>query len=401
MTVRPPRVAAWLLALASSAEDRPYVLGDLEEELRRRALSAGVRAARRWYWSEALASAAPLLHRRLTAPGRTPAARHRDDHAVGGDPMWRDVGFDLLVAARVARRNLAASVAIVLTAALCIGVTTAVFGVVNAVLLRPLPFPDSERVVRLGSVLRDGERTTNLALADLDDFRREVRGYELAAGMTSDRMTLSAPGAEPELVAVTLVDSGYARLFALRAAVGRLFQIEEFVYGGGRVVVISHSYWRRRFGGDPAVLGRTVMLDDEPRVVVGVLAPHAYTYPDPGADALVPLVPHPQSWLRNRGAMWMDAVARLRPGVTPERAQSELGAAAAHIAAQFPAANEGIGAYAEPLRDAVVANVRQMLVLLAAAVAAVLLITCANIANLLLAQAQARGREFAVRAALG
>ena len=392
MNVRPPALAALLVAWAAPADDRAFVLGDLAEELERRAVRDGASAARRWYWRETLASVSPLARRRLAARREVPNAP--------APRLWHDVRHDLRHALRVARRAPAVTVAVVLTMVLGVGVTTAVFSVVDGVLLRPLPFAGAERTVRLRATFRSGGISSSIAYPDFQDFQRGVPAFEAASGMTATRMTLLG-GEHPEPVDVVQADSGYGRVFGLRPALGRLFARDEFTYGADRVVLLTDRAWRRRFGADPRVVGRTIVLDNESRVVVGVLPPHAFLYPSADAELLVPLTLHPRSFRHNRGAIWMDAVARVRDGVPLERAQAQLSAVAAHIANAYPDSNHDIGASLQPLRDAIVGDVRQMLALLAAAVAAVLLVACGNVGNLLLGQSQARGREFAVRAAIG
>jgi putative ABC transport system permease protein len=180
-----------------------------------------------------------------------------------------------------------------------------------------------------------------------------------------------------------------------------MFAADEYAVNGPPVIVLTNSFWLREFGGNPAAVGATMQLDGTSHRVVGVLPEMSFMNPAGELDAVVPLRVSPGTGRMNRGAMWAEALARLRPGVTVEEARAELTAAALRIAKQNPAANEGISARLFPLRDAVVGSVGRMLLLLGLAVAAVLLTACVNVGNLLLAHASTRSREFAVRAALG
>ncbi len=390
----PPALARRLIALAAPRAERAFVMGDMEEEFAARLRSAGAAPARRWYWRQTIASLVPLARMRFAAGER---AGRRE---WTGDPMWRDVIDDLRYAVRVGRRNPMLSAAVTATMVLGIAVTTAVFTVVNGVLLRPLPFPHSERVVRIGVILRNGVPSTSMAWPDLQDYKRDARAFDALAGVSEDSFVLSGDG-DPQRVDVARVDQDFARIFALRPAIGRLFAPGEFVYGAHNVVVLTHAFWASRFNSDRGVVGRTIVLDDVPRVVIGVLPATEFAYPSAGVEAFMPLALHPLSFRRNRGNVWLGVVGRMRPGVSLERARADLLAMAAGISSAFPDAMKGISVHAEPLQVVITGPVQGMLLLLGAAVAAVLLIACGNIANLLLGHSQARSREFAVRAALG
>lgn len=314
--------------------------------------------------------------------------------------MWRDLLDDLRYALRITGRNPLLAASVIATMVLGIAATTAVFSLVSGVLLRPLPFAHSERVLRLGVVDRQGDVTTSMAYPDLLDLKRTARSFDALSGVSADAMTLSGDG-DPERLSTARVDDAFARVFSLRPLLGRLFVPDEHHYGAHNVVVLTDPFWRRRYHAERGVIGRTIVLDDQPHIIVGVLPPSAFTYPSSGVDVFLPLAVHPLSWKLTRGPAWLGVVGRLRPGVPLERARTELRGIAASIAQEYPATNQGITVHAEPLHQVIAGDVHGMLVLLAAAVAAVLLIACANIANLLLGQSQARAREFAVRAALG
>ncbi len=314
--------------------------------------------------------------------------------------MWRSIGEDAGYAFRIARRNPVVSLTIVLTVALGIGVTTAVFSVVNGVLLKPLPFVGSDRVVQLGMVLGKSQQASGMAYPDMLDFQRDSRSTSSIGYISTDQATLTQ-GADPQQVQVALVDSGYPSVFGLRTSIGRLFAANELESGGPSVVVLSDGFWRRQFGADPATVGRTISLDNRSYEVVGILAPGAYTYPQTALDVMLPLTIPAGSYRLNRGAMWLEAFATVRPGTELSKARADLTRIAERISHDYPASNSALTLKVDPLRDAVVGDIRPMLILLAASVAAVLLIACVNIANLLLGRSQGRVREFAVRAALG
>jgi putative ABC transport system permease protein len=389
-------LAEWLVRRASGPEDLDLVAGDFREEFDSRAETLGERAARRWYWAEALRSCAPLFRRRWQASSRRSASLRSPD------PMWTSLAGDARYAFRLSRRSPLASVAIVMTMILGVGSTTAVFSAMNAILFRPLPFPESDRVVQLHGVVRDGRVTETLAYPDLMDFRRSVR--ELAALTVFQQTDLTLQqGDSPQFVHGLQVDDAYPQVFGIRASLGRLFTGSDAQTTAPKVAILSYDFWVRQFGGDRTVVGRVVSLDNESVQIVGVLAQGAFTFPRQNADLIMPLVvyPRPQSYMMNRGAMWANAAAKLKPGVSVEQAQRDVQSVARLIATEFPNSNSGITATLQSAHESVVGSVQSMLQLLAAAVSAVLLIACINIANLILGRAQGRSREFAVRSALG
>ncbi|MEP6492439.1 MAG: ADOP family duplicated permease [bacterium] len=391
---RPPQLAEWLVRRAAPAADADFVVGDLREEFDERLASLDVAAARRWYWGEVLRSLLPLAGQRLVSAQRT-TTPPRD-----ADSMWTPLLGDARHALRLAARNPFASFAVVATMVLGIGSTTAVFSAMNAVLLKPLPFAESMRVVQLRAGVPDGRIIDNLAYPDLMDFRRTVPDFSDITLYSSGDQTLQH-GDDPRLVHTVQVDETYARVFATRVALGRWITPNDRVVNGPKVALLSHDFWTREFGADRTLVGRVITLDNETVQVIGVLAPKAYTYPVPAAEVLTPLVITPNSPMTNRGSLWAGASARLKSGATIEQAKRDIGSAARALASAYPASNTGISAGVIPIRDAVVGSVQSMLELLAAAVGAVLLIACVNIANLILGRAQTRAREFAVRSALG
>lgn len=307
---------------------------------------------------------------------------------------------DLRYAIRVSLRYRLVSAAVIGTLAVGIGFATSVFAVVHAVVLAPLPFADSEQVIRFGMTLRDGRTTTNMAVADLEDIRQ---GSQTLSDVTAVRLSGVAitGGNNPEHQLIAYVDHGYDEVFRVRPLHGRFFEPHEYVVGAPRAVMLFHSLWRDRFGSDPSIVGRTIELEHQPATVVGVLPPMAYTYPFHGLGLLGPLRPDPNSFHLNRGALWVRGAARVKPGVSLEQASAEIDTITKGIAARFPDAYAGLRFWTESLRAGETRDARSMLVLMTLAVAAVLLIACVNVANVLLGHSQARTREFAVRAALG
>ena len=391
---RPPRIAEWLARRAAPPADADFVANDLREEFDDRVTLVGASAARRWYWTETLHSLVPLVARRWTAPAPSGAMSRQ------GDAVMNSIFDDVRYAARLARRTPLASLAVIATMVLGIGSTTAVFSAMNAILLKPLPFPESSRVVRLKGVVRNGLEIESLAYPDLMDFRRMVPDFSDLTLYQRVEQTLQH-GSDPQLLHMIQVDDSYPRVFGTRVALGRWLVPSDLALNAPKVALLSHNFWMREFGGDRAIVGTTISLDNESVQVIGVLAPDAYTYPIPFADALTPLIITPNTPMTNRGSMWAGAAARLKSGASVAQARRDLAAAANLISTEYPISNTGISARLIPLHESVVGSVDSMLKLLAAAVAAVLLIGCINVANLILGRAQTRSREFAVRSALG
>jgi predicted permease len=388
----PPRLAESLVRRAAGQEEQAVVAGDFREEFDERATMLGLSAANRWYWGEALRSLAPLTRRRWD--------RTRRRGTQQGHTVFDSISDDVRYAARLTRRTPLASIAIIATLVLGIGSTTAVFSAMNGVLLKPLPFPESQRVVELKGVVRNGLEIQSLAYPDLMDFRRLVPDFSDLTYYRQQDQTLQH-GADPQLLRIVQVAENYPRVFGTRVALGRWFVSEDLALNAPKVVLLTHQFWMREFGGDRSVVGQMVSLDNESVQVIGVLASEAYTYPTPSADALTPLIITPNTPMTNRGSMWAGAAARLKRGATLESAQRDIASVTALISKEYPNSNTGISARLLPLRASIVGSVRSMLKLLAAAVAAVLLIACINVANLILGRAQIRSREFAVRSAMG
>ena len=397
-----PRVAEWLLRACAGADDKQWIVDDLDDEMQARAVTHGVRRARWWYRRQVAASIAPLIARRIEA-----GFRHR---SRGGEGMWQELLADVRYGIRVSLRTPLASAAVILTMVLCIGVTTAVFSVVDAVIIRPLPFEHSERTVQLFGI-NEGREIASLAYADLNDFRRTVPAIELL-GVVRRTGGTYVGRTEAQQIRIAEVDSEFMQVLSLRPGFGRLFSADEYATGGAPAVVLMNAFWMREFGGDRSIIGKPIQIGTTMRTVIGVLPPLRFIYPTGQLDAIAPLRLSPEE-RTGRGIMWLESIARLKKGATVEQARAGVLATAKQIAASYPDAAGSRSANVKLLQDAVVnaatqttaggalGSVRRMLTLLSLAVAAVMLTACINVGNLLLARAATRTREFAVRAALG
>jgi putative ABC transport system permease protein len=354
------------------------------------------------------ASAGAFLHlSRDSFVASTSQRSFKGEFTMFLEGLWRDA----LYGARMLWQKRSYSAIAILTLALGIGANTAIFSVVNTVLLKPLPFDDPDRIVALGQQSPENPSAlVQFSFRNFDDLRQQSRSFDRLAAYYNLNLTLTGDR-EAQLLRGTVSTAELFPLLGVSPIIGRALQPEEDAAGGGaggRPVILSWSTWQQHFGGDTGVIGRSIDLNNSRFTIVGVM-PAGFRFPiqpQPTevwiSTALDNERPSgPGAIMEARGYRGWRAIGRLKPGVTIEQAQSEAAAIAAGLASQFPDSNKDMGIGLRPLRESIVGTLRPTLLILLGAVAFVLLIACVNVANLMLERAISRQREIKVRLALG
>jgi putative ABC transport system permease protein len=310
------------------------------------------------------------------------------------DNLWRDVKYSV----RVLLKSYAFTIVVVLTLALGIGANTAIFSFANGILLRPLPYPESDRLVVLNeTALKRGIDSMSVSFPNYLDWREQNKVFEgIGVYWGTNRFSLIGAG-EPVELRGSRISHGLFEVLRVAPQLGRTISADEDRPEEDAVVILGHNLWQRSFGGDPNIVGRKIMISNLPRTVIGVMPP-GFRFPEV-SDLWVPLALTPQLFTRNDHGL--SAIGRLKDGVSITEAQAEMNTIAARVEQENPVTNEGLGVTVTSLHQNLSADYREGLLILLGVVGFVLLVACVNVANLMLGRATARQKEFALRAALG
>jgi putative ABC transport system permease protein len=398
MSPKPSALAELLLRAALPADEAETISGDLEEMFLRICARDGRRAARRWHRRQVMSVVTAWMVHGSGAGVEAPRRRRMMD------ALRQDLGY----AVRSLRKQPAFTVTVVLMLALGIGANVAIFSLINAVLLKPLPFPQADRLMLVHSLVPERDapgvfRTGVWSYPKYQVFQQNQQVFDAAALFRQSSWNITGTGS-PERVIGEFVEHTYFDVLGVGTQTGRTFSADETrPFGSPPLALLGHGFWQRRFGGDPAVLGRTISLNQIPHTIVGVL-PAGFRGLTGESDIWVPLMTLPASDFSGAWSHSYWLVARLKPGATPEQARSAMTAVAGAIAGLYkdPFGSTPWGATAALLHDdRVDPLIRRSMLIMLAAVAAVLLIVCINLANLTLARSIGRQREVGIRLALG